>query len=178
MPKKLIKKYMPNAQSIKTHKHLQIFGSLLHSPFLWHFNRKSVSGAFAVGLFCAFVPIPFQMVLAAGLAIALQVNLPLSVALVWVSNPITMPPLFYAAYKFGALLLNETAHHFDFILSWQWLLTELELIWKPFLLGCFSFGVISAAISFVVVRFLWGRRIKKEWRLRQQLRQQNRLKKP
>ncbi|MFK5894896.1 MAG: DUF2062 domain-containing protein [Pseudomonadota bacterium] len=166
MPKKLIKKYMPDPELIRTHKHLKIFGSLLHNPFLWHFNRKSVSGAFAVGLFCAFVPIPFQMVLAAAIAIMVRVNLPLSVALVWISNPITMPPLFYAAYKFGAWILGEAPHDIEFALSWQWLTTELSLIWKPFLLGCFSAGVSCALISYSTIRILWGRHIKNEWKNR------------
>ena len=47
------------------------------------------------------------MLLAALIAIWLKVNLPLSVALVWVSNPITMGPMFYFAYKLGALLMGE-----------------------------------------------------------------------
>jgi len=170
MPKKLIKKYMPNHEHIKTHKHLQIFGTLLHNPFLWHFNRKSVSGAFAVGLFCAFIPVPFQMVIAAALAIIVKVNLPLSVALVWISNPLTMPPLFYAAYKFGALLIGETARDFNFVLSWQWLITELSLIWKPFLLGCFCFGTLCAVLSYAAIRVLWGQHIKKEWQHRKERR--------
>ena len=162
---------MPSHEHIKTHKHLQIFGALLHNPFLWHFNRKSVSGAFAVGLFCAFVPIPFQMILAAGVAIVVRVNLPLSVALVWISNPITMPPMFYAAYKFGSWLLGEASHDVNFVLSWQWLTTELAFIWKPFLLGCFSFGLICSIVSYATIRILWGRHIKNEWKHRQQRRE-------
>ena len=65
MPKKTIKKLMPDHQKIKSNKHLQIFGDLLHNGNLWHLNRRSVAKAFAVGLFFAFVPVPFQMVLAA-----------------------------------------------------------------------------------------------------------------
>ncbi len=157
---------MPDAETIRTHKHLKIFGTLLHNPFLWHFNRKSVSGAFAVGLFCAFIPLPFQMVIAAAIAIVVKVNLPLSVALVWLSNPVTMPPLFYAAYKFGALLLGEDVHHFDFVLSMDWILTELSLIWKPFLLGCFSFGAFFSLSAYYSIQFLWCRHIKNQWKER------------
>ena len=169
MPKKLIKKYMPDHKVIAEHKHLQFFGHLLHSPRLWHFNRHSVSGAFAVGLFCAFIPVPFQMVIAAAVARVVNVNLPLSVALVWVSNPITMPPLFYAAYKFGAWVLGVQTSEFQFQLSGEWLLEKLSEIWEPFLLGCFVFGVFSALISYALIRILWRHHIIKEWHSRHKL---------
>ena len=58
MPKKLIKRYMPDHRQIREHKHLQLFGSLLHDPNLWHLNRRSAAGAFAVGLFVRLYPFP------------------------------------------------------------------------------------------------------------------------
>ncbi|BBC42366.1 hypothetical protein PDPE_1-03207 [Photobacterium damselae subsp. piscicida] len=106
MPRQIIKRYLPNHETIKRQKALRIFGNVLYNPNLWCLNRRSASGAFAVGLFMAFVPLPSQMIMAAGLAILFGVNLPLSVALVWVSNPITMPVLFYGAYKIGAWVMN------------------------------------------------------------------------
>ena len=51
MPKKLLKKYMPDPEMLKQQKSLQFLGDRLHEPNLWHLNRKSVSLAFAVGLF-------------------------------------------------------------------------------------------------------------------------------
>jgi Uncharacterized protein conserved in bacteria len=93
MPKKFFQRYMPKRETLRDNKALRVFGSLLHDPNLWCLNRRSASGAFAVGLFMAFVPLPSQMIMAAGLAILFGVNLPLAVALVWVSNPITMPVL-------------------------------------------------------------------------------------
>ena len=80
-------------------------------------NRRSVSVACAIGLFCAFIPIPFQMILAAGLAIIVRCNLPIAVALVWITNPITMPPLFFLAYKMGAFLTDVHLGPFEFELS-------------------------------------------------------------
>jgi len=51
MPKKFIKRFMPDHQQIRNHKTLnRVFGNLLHDPNLLHMNRRSVSGAFFVGL--------------------------------------------------------------------------------------------------------------------------------
>ncbi|GHW91323.1 hypothetical protein VCSRO155_0683 [Vibrio cholerae] len=82
MPRKFIKRFMPDHDVIKRQKALRVFGNVLYNPNLWCLNRRSAAGAFAVGLFMAFVPLPSQMIMAAGLAIMLGVNLPLSIALV------------------------------------------------------------------------------------------------
>ncbi len=146
---------MPDRDKIRDHKHLKCFGTLLHDPNLWHLNRRSVSGAFALGLFCAFIPIPLQMLLAAALAIVLRVNLPISVSLVWITNPITIPPMYYFAYKVGAWVLSEPTHEFVFELSAEWLMGELGAIWQPFLLGCLILGSLSALTGFVAIRLFW-----------------------
>ena len=75
MAKKLIRRFLPDAHKIRDHKHLRVFGTLLHDPNIWHLNRHSVAGAFAVGLFMAFVPMPLQMIPAAAL-MALTSNEP------------------------------------------------------------------------------------------------------
>ncbi|MCK4865210.1 MAG: DUF2062 domain-containing protein [Gammaproteobacteria bacterium] len=156
MPKKFIKRYMPDHEKIRKNKQLnKVFGTLLHDPNLLHLNRRSVSMAFFVGLFVAFVPLPSQMIMAAAIAILIRCNLPISVGLVWVSNPITMPPLFYFAYKVGAWILSTPEHEFVFELSWKWLGTELEAIWQPFLLGCTISGVVFGALGYITIRLLW-----------------------
>jgi len=156
MPKKFIQRFLPDHDAVRSHKHLQLFGTLLHDPNLFHLNRRSVAGATAVGLFMALVPVPFQMLLAAATAILVRVNLPLSVALVWLTNPVTMPPVFYFAYKVGVWTMGQQAQEkIDFALSWSWLSSELGAIWQPFLLGCFICGAVSAALGYALVRGLW-----------------------
>jgi len=134
---------------------LQFFGTLLHDPNLWHLNRRSAAGAFAVGLFMAFVPIPFQMAAAAALAILFRVNLPIAVVLVWITNPLTMPAIFFTAYKLGQWVLGTPPMVFTFELSWDWLITDMLRIWRPFLLGCFLMSTTASATGYVVIRVVW-----------------------
>lgn len=155
MPKKLISRLFPGYHKMREHKSLQFFGTLLHDPNIWHLNRRSVAGAFAVGLFMAFVPIPFQMVTSAALAILFRVNLPISVALVWITNPLTMPPIFFFAYKLGQWVLDTPHMQFHFQLSWEWLQSDMLLIWKPFLLGCFLLSTVSALLGYIGIRVFW-----------------------
>ena len=147
---------MPDSEKIRNNKKLnKVFGNLLHDPNLLHLNRRSVSMAFLVGLFMAFVPLPSQMIMAAAVAIYIRCNLPISVALVWISNPVTMPPMFYFAYKVGATILSTPERAFTFDLSWEWLGTELAAIWEPFLLGCLVCGVVFGVLGFGLIRLLW-----------------------
>lgn len=155
MPKKFIRRYLPDHRKIREHKYLQFFGTLLHDPNLWHLNRRSVSGAFAIGLFVSFIPIPFQMVVAAAAAIVARVNLPIASSLVWVTNPLTMGPMFYFAYKVGAWILRVETHEFNFELSFEWLMAELGTIWAPFLFGCLIIGLILAVAGYISMRLLW-----------------------
>ena len=99
MPKKTLLKYLPNADTIRRNSTLQPIAHLLERSLLWHVNRRSVSTAVFIGLFCAFVPVPSQMLLAALAAIWFKANLPISVGLVWISNPLTMPAIYLFQYK-------------------------------------------------------------------------------
>lgn len=155
MPRKFFQRYMPDPHAIRRNRNLRIFGSLLHDPNLWHLNRRSVASAFAVGLFFAWWPVPFQMLLAAAGAILFRANLPISVGLVWVTNPLTMPPMFYFAYVLGAWLLDTPEMAFHFEPTVEWLTTGLQHIWKPFLTGCLVMAVVSALVSYFAVSMSW-----------------------
>ncbi|MFD2168321.1 DUF2062 domain-containing protein [Thalassotalea euphylliae] len=166
MPKKAIKRIMPDHQTIKSNKHLQIFGDLLHNPNLWHLNRKSVAKAFAVGLFFAFIPVPFQMVLAAGTAIIVHSNLPLSIALVWITNPLTMPAIFYFCYVVGTWIVGSDKQPFNFEPSWQWVVDSVSTIGPAFIVGCAALSVLFGLIGYFGIQILWRHSVAKEWKKR------------
>ena len=104
--KKFFKKYTPNRDTVKSNKMLNFLGSSLFHEELWKFNRISFCRATAIGVFLGWMPMLFQMIPAAYFAVVFRANLPLSVAGVWISNPITMPPMMYFAYLFGNKLLG------------------------------------------------------------------------
>jgi uncharacterized protein len=166
MPKQLLKKYMPHPEMIKQHKNLQFLGEKLHDPNLWHLNRRSVATAFAIGLFFAWVPTPTQMAMAAIAALYFRGNLPISVGLVWITNPITMPPLFYFAYRVGLSVLNMPSGEFslDAIFSGD--------MWIPFLTGCLIVGIICSTAGYFGMRLFWYYHVKNKWQHRQAKRKQ------
>jgi uncharacterized protein (DUF2062 family) len=166
MPRKLFKRWLPDQAKVRDTRSLQFLGTLLHDPNLFHLNRHSVSVAFAVGLFLAFLPIPGQVPLAALLALWLRCNLPLSVALVWISNPLTFPVIFFAAYKVGLWFLDAPYVPFSFELSWDWFTSKFLRIWKPLLLGSVIFSVFFSAGGYLLIQGLWRWSVVNRWQKR------------
>ena len=155
MPKKLIKKYLPHPVVVSENRLIKLLGPRLQDPGLWHINRNSFSGAIAVGVFCSFIPLPFQMLLAAIMAIIFRFNILVAVPTVWISNPLTMAPVYYFCYRIGAAILDTHTHDFNFELSLDWVMTELLDIWQPFRLGCLVVGIVSTFASYLLMQFLW-----------------------
>ena len=137
-------------------------------------NRHSIAGAAFIGLFCAFIPLPFQMLFAAALAIAFRCNLPLSMALVWISNPVTFTPIFYFTYRLGAWLLNMEVSVDQIELSWDWLIENLDDIGYPLLFGSLLCGWVAGVTGFVLVRVAWRLHVLRRWKERQTRRQARR----
>ncbi|PJG57768.1 DUF2062 domain-containing protein [Aeromonas cavernicola] len=170
MPKRLITRWLPDPATLKQHKHLRLFGPRLLDANLWHLNRRSAAGACAVGLFMAWIPLPCQMLLAAGGAIFCRVNVPLAVALVWLSNPLTMPPLFYGAYLTGCALLGHPSEPIAIEFTWAWLASVLETVASPLLLGSLVLALLSAILGYTLTRLCWRLSTVRQWHMRRTLR--------
>ena len=166
MPKKFFKRYSPDPKRIKSTPGLGMLGARMQQPNLWHFNRRSVSKAFAIGLFCMWFPLPFQSVVAAITAVYTRANLALSVALVFITNPLTIPPMFYFAYRLGNLVLDRHSIDFQIELSWQWMTESLVLIWQPLFLGCFLMALFTSMLGFLGIQLLWRYNIRAHQKLR------------
>ena len=171
MPKEALQKIVPSLATIRKIKGLSFLGDWIYASNLWHINRYSAAMAFFVGLFVAFMPIPGQTIAAAVLAVLLRCNLPLSVGLVFVSNPITLAPLFFMAYKIGALIIDVPLQHVEFELSIFWLSNSLAAIWKPFLMGCLICGLFCGCVGYFVISLLWRWRVTRLWKERKRKRE-------
>ncbi|MBS8241635.1 DUF2062 domain-containing protein [Marinobacter lipolyticus] len=170
MPKKFMKRYLPRPERVRSMESLQFLGDILHEPNLWHINRHSVSRAFLVGIFLCFIPMPFQMLAAAFFAIWFNANLPLSVVLVWISNPLTMPPIFYFSYKVGAYVLDRPVLNFEFQASWGWISERLLDIGIPLYFGSLIVATLSACFAYLLIQFLWRRKVRSDWQERRKYR--------
>lgn len=172
MPRKLFKRWSPDADKIRSVPGMRFFGKLLDDPNLFHLNRHSVSVAFAVGLFLCFLPLPGQIIMGTVAALWLRCNLPITIALVWISNPLTFPFIFYGAFELGSWMLDRPYTPFTFELSWRWFLTGFPAIWQPLVLGCLTLSVVCSALGYGVIQLFWRWHVIDRWQRRRQLRRE------
>ena len=133
--------------------------------------------AFFLGLFIAFIPILGQIPIAIFAAFLFRANLPITILLVCISNPITFPVIFISTYKFGAFLLEIPARQVPFELSFQWLGGTFMDIWKPLLLGSLLTGLFMSCLSYVTIHLIWRVSVIMKWRERKEIRRLRKLKK-
>jgi uncharacterized protein (DUF2062 family) len=129
----------------------------------------------AVGLFAAFLPIPLQMLLAAALAVTVRGNIPIAVSLVWLTNPITMPAVFFCTYQTGAWLMDVPARTLPEELTWEWITNQLSTLWQPFLLGSVVTGLVLGVLAYFVTMAYWRWWVARQWRRRKRSRMREKL---
>ncbi len=179
MPRKFFRRFLPSHESVKQNRYVALFGKLLHHPNLWHLNRRSVAGGVAVGLATGLIPgsNPVQFFMAAVFSIIFRVNLPVAVFITLYTNPFTIVPIYYAAYKLGALAIGHAANsppQAEFSLADRnvsdWipaLIDWLGSVGKPLLLGLPLLAVILATVGYFGVRWAWRLHVLHERRKRQ-----------
>lgn len=155
MPRRFFRKFSLKKDRLEKHWWLSPFEHLLHDPNLWGIRRRNVVPAFALGLFVAYMPFPGHMAIAALLALLLRINIPVAVLTVWVSNPVTMGPMFYLAFEVGRVLLRQPPQAFEFEFSFGWLLSGFIYIWQPLLLGSVLLGALLSLAGFIGLDLLW-----------------------
>lgn len=162
---------MPNSQKLRAKLrgkwYLRPFKDLVYDPALWHANRHSTSGAFAMGLFICCMPFPGHTLYAILGSLWWRLNLPLAVITVWLNNPFTMGAIYYGSYRLGARILGVYALPFPRHFSFNWLFQEFSRIWAPLVLGCVILGLILALIGYVALSIVWQVSIRGRWHHRQ-----------
>ncbi len=158
-------KWVPDRDAVMANRWLRPFAHHLVHPSLWHLNRRSVPRGLALGLFVAFILPVGQFALAALLAIPVRANIPVSAAATLVTNPITFPAIYYAAYRVGRVLLshpaaveaNEAASNLG---------SQLLAVSGPTALGLVLFACGSGVIGYLLGAVWWRLRTLRRWRRR------------
>lgn len=164
LPRKFFRKYLPDPEAVLAQRWAAPLRPWLGHPNLWCLNRRSVSGAVAIGLFCGLIPGPLQMLGALLLAIPLRKNVPVALVTTLYTNPFTIVPLYILAYGYGQLLLpgEGTALAAPFEMSWDWMVS----LGKPLVVGLLALACTLAVVGYAAVQIAWRAWVVAAWRAR------------
>jgi uncharacterized protein (DUF2062 family) len=174
MPRRLYVKLRPIAEKLRSSWYFRVLGPRITDTRLWGVNRRAITTAFGAGIAIWFIPLPAHLVISLVAAIIWRLNVPTVVLTSLLLNPLTVVPVYYFAYRVGALLLSYSPGPFRFELSWDWLQTGLGALWKPFLLGCLVCAVVGGYLGTRLLDLLWRANLRSRWRARRDAKQANR----
>ncbi|MDO9093446.1 MAG: DUF2062 domain-containing protein [Rubrivivax sp.] len=104
-----LKRLVPSREQLAENRWLRWIGPALFHPRLWHVSRRGVALGVAIGIFFGLLIPIAQIPISAAVAVAMRANLPAAMASTLVTNPVTFPPVYFAAWKLGSALLGEEA---------------------------------------------------------------------
>ena len=160
-----LRKYLPTPKQIAEYRYLHIFGDSLKQPELWTFNRQTTAKGIAIGIFCAFLPMPFEVLPAIFIAAMLRGNLPFAIAGIWISNPVTWVPLYTPCYFLGAKIIG-----IEPIALSEINILQVGLHYVALWLGCLIVGLALSITTHFIISFLWRSDTKQRWERRRSLR--------
>jgi uncharacterized protein len=172
MSRKVFSKWLPSRESLEKMRHLRVLGPLLARPGLWHLNRRSVAVGLAAGVFIGFIiPMGLQIPVAAVLAFWTRGNLAAAVLSTLVTNPFTVAPIYYLAYRLGAFLTGGTHAAWSSDLS---VIAKLASVVGPLMLGLMVLAVVGAGLAYFGTHALWRLFATRAWQERLRARAEKR----
>lgn len=153
-----LKKLAHIREVVETNRLMRPVAHWLAAPSLWHVNRRSVARGTAVGLFCSFILPVGQIFLAALISIVTRSNLIVAGAATLVTNPLTMTPIYFLAYRTGHFVLGPTADLREALEdepvagSYLQSLSDATLYRAS---GLLIFATVSAILGYLLVNLVW-----------------------
>ncbi|MCF6331496.1 MAG: DUF2062 domain-containing protein [Sulfurimonas sp.] len=126
-------------------------------------NRRTVSRAVFIGIFIAFIPMPMQMALVIAMMPFLKFNVPIALAMVWLSNPFTMPLMYYMEYITGSYFLGIEI--LDAEMTIKWFTDNLDDIFVSLYIGTIFYSVVVASLGYWLVNYFWKSSVHRDKKL-------------
>lgn len=116
-------------------------------------NKSMVTKAIFIGLVIALLPLPMQMLIILFLMKFFTFNVPLALLLCWITNPVTIPFIYYYEYIIGSYILQSEIAEIEMTI--EWFNTNFSDIFIPLYLGSFVVALSVASLSYFFVNYIW-----------------------
>ncbi len=146
----------PSREQLEANRSLRALAPYLANPKLWLWSRRGVASGVALGLFIGLLIPVAQILIAAAAAVILRVNLPIAAASTLVTNPLTFPPIYYAAYQLGVWVTGSSEAVTFSLTDPAALWGNLGAIGIPLFAGLGIAATGSALVSYVLISQAWA----------------------
>jgi len=141
---------------------LDTFLEKYHLPRAYfNINRKMITKGVLIGLFWGFIPMPMQMLAVVATTPFIRFNVPIAIAMVWLSNPLTMPAMYYMEYLTGNFILGREGIN-NIQLTLEWFSNHMGDIFVPLYVGTAFYSIVVSFLIYLVLNWLWIRSVKDE----------------
>ena len=123
-------------------------------------NRKMITRGVVLGLLIAFIPMPMQMAAVLLFMPFFRFNVPIAIAMVWITNPFTMPFIYVVEYYTGSFFLGSEIE--DVQMSLDWFTQNIDDIFIPLYTGALFYSLTSAATAYWAVTHFWRRSVHRD----------------
>lgn len=154
-----LRAWVPSREQLEANPWLRRLAPYLADPKLWHWSRRGVAAGVAIGLFIGLLIPVAQILLAATAAILLRANIPVAAAGTLITNPLTVPPIYYAAYQLGAWATGTAAPASINFGDPSGLLENLATIGPPLFAGLGIVAIVAALFSYLLISRMWVWRV-------------------
>ena len=161
---------MPTREGLERNRFLRPVAHRVLDQSLWRANRRSVPRGVALGMVTGILFPVAQIFFSALLAFPLRANIPAAALTTFITNPLTTPPLWVAAYFIGDAML-----HADTRLPGSPVADAAQQIgWLPWLmdkgaatgLGLLVLTALLAGLGYALTALGWRLWIARKWRNR------------
>jgi uncharacterized protein (DUF2062 family) len=166
------KRLLLNVSRLRRGQLLRPLRHRLRNEGLWSFDHHSVAKGAAVGVFFAILFPVAHILFAILVAIAVRANVVVASLATFISNPFTIPIIYYSAYRIGALLIRHDAPDPPVtelesaqeaaqagLLVREWLpalLDWMSSVGAPTAVGIVALACVAALTVYALVFAVWG----------------------
>jgi hypothetical protein len=150
---------VPSRDELEANRWLRVLAPYLADTKLWHWSRRGVAAGVATGLFIGLLIPVAQILLAAVAAVVLRANIPVAAAATFITNPLTVPPIYYAAYHLGAWATGAPVPAALSLADPSSIWENLGTIGLPLLAGLGIAATLLALSSYLLITQAWAWRV-------------------
>ena len=157
-------RHIPTRDTIHHYRLLRPFARHLANPSLWRMTRRSVPRGVALGLFVAVIIPVMHTAIAALLAIPTRANIAFAALFTLMVNPLTIPPMYYAAYRIGSWELHYDSTLLDPSAA-ERMSGELSrmLFWIHQASGPIALGILTIAVAVAIFGYFGSSLVWRMW---------------